>query len=212
MRALVSVSDKCGVVEFAQNLRRLGWEIIATGGTMKLLQESGVEVINISDVTGFPEICDGRVKTLHPKVHAGILAIRDKAAHMDSLNQLGVAPIDLVCVNLYPFFDKVQAGLSFEETVEFIDIGGPTMLRSAAKNWQDVLVLTDPADYADAMEEIASGSKNLVLHRLARCSISPVPTMPPCAALCSMGLIRLWRRMGPPALIPSCPSTIPCPW
>ena len=164
-RALISVFVKDGVLELASFLHKNDWEILSTGGTAKYLVEQGVPVTDVSAVTEFPECLDGRVKTLHPKVHAGILAIRDKAAHMDSLNQLGVAPIDLVCVNLYPFFDKVQAGLSFEETVEFIDIGGPTMLRSAAKNWQDVLVLTDPADYADAMAEISGGSKNLVLHR-----------------------------------------------
>ena len=164
-RALISVFVKDGVLELANFLHNNDWEILSTGGTAKYLVEQDVPVTDVSAVTEFPECLDGRVKTLHPKVHAGILAIRDKAAHMDSLNQLGVAPIDLVCVNLYPFFDKVQAGLSFEETVEFIDIGGPTMLRSAAKNWQDVLVLTDPADYADAMAEIGSGNKNLVLHR-----------------------------------------------
>ena len=153
-RALISVFVKDGVLELASFLHKNDWEILSTGGTAKYLVEQGVPVTDVSAVTEFPECLDGRVKTLHPKVHAGILAIRDKAAHMDSLNQLGVAPIDLVCVNLYPLFDKVQAGLSFEETVKFIDIGGPTMLRSAAKNWQDVAVVVDPADYDTVLEQL----------------------------------------------------------
>ncbi len=164
-RALISVFNKDGVLDFAKFLHNSGWEILSTGGTAKHLSENNVPVTDVSSVTGFPECLDGRVKTLHPKIHAGILAIRDNQAHMEALNNLDVLPIDVVCVNLYPFFEKVQAGLSFEETVEFIDIGGPTMLRAAAKNWQDVLVLTDPKDYPDAMEEIAGNKKNLQLHR-----------------------------------------------
>ncbi|MDD7013267.1 MAG: bifunctional phosphoribosylaminoimidazolecarboxamide formyltransferase/inosine monophosphate cyclohydrolase [Candidatus Treponema excrementipullorum] len=164
-RALISVFNKDGVLDFAKFLHNSGWEVLSTGGTAKYLSEKGIPVTDVSSVTGFPECLDGRVKTLHPKIHAGILAIRDNQAHMDALADLEVAPIDVVCVNLYPFFEKVQAGLSFEETVEFIDIGGPTMLRAAAKNWQDVLVLTDPKDYPDAMEEIAGNKKNLQLHR-----------------------------------------------
>ncbi len=154
-RALISVSDKTGVVEFAKGLRSLGWEVIATGGTMKLLRESGVEVINISDVTGFPEICDGRVKTLHPKVHGGLLARRDNPNHCAALRENGIEWIDLVCVNLYPFRQTIaREGVTIDEAIENIDIGGPSMLRSAAKNWVDVTVLCDPADYARVLEEI----------------------------------------------------------
>jgi phosphoribosylaminoimidazolecarboxamide formyltransferase/IMP cyclohydrolase len=156
-RALLSVFDKKGLAELALCLNGAGWEIVSTGGTSKYLKENSIPVIDVSDVTGFPECLDGRVKTLHPAIHAGLLARRDLASHMETLEQQGLSPIDLVCVNLYPFFEKVDAGLSLEETVEFIDIGGPAMLRSAAKNYRDVIVLTDPADYAEAMAGIASG-------------------------------------------------------
>lgn len=160
MRALISVSDKTGVVDFARGLRSLGWEVIATGGTMKLLADSGVEVINISDVTGFPEICDGRVKTLHPKVHGGLLARRDDPSHLRALEENGIGFIDLVCVNLYPFRQTIaREGVTMEEAIENIDIGGPSMLRSAAKNYRDVTVVCDPADYATILEEVrASGN------------------------------------------------------
>lgn len=155
MRALVSVSDKRGVVEFAKGLRALGWEVIATGGTMKLLEESGVEVINISDVTGFPEICDGRVKTLHPKVHGGLLARRDDESHLKALKENAIEFIDLVCVNLYPFRQTIEKeGVTIEEAIENIDIGGPSMLRSAAKNWNDVTVVCHPEDYDQILAEI----------------------------------------------------------
>lgn len=157
MRALISVSDKTGVVEFARKLSGLGWEVIATGGTMKLLRESGVEVLNISDVTGFPEICDGRVKTLHPKVHGGLLARRDDPAHVEALRENGIGFIDLVCVNLYPFRETIaKPGVAMEDAIENIDIGGPSMLRSAAKNWADVTVVCDPADYAQVLSEIGA--------------------------------------------------------
>ncbi|MBR0331178.1 MAG: bifunctional phosphoribosylaminoimidazolecarboxamide formyltransferase/IMP cyclohydrolase [Alistipes sp.] len=155
MRALFSVSDKTGVVEFAQQLRQLGWEIIATGGTQKLLETNGVETINISDVTGFPEICDGRVKTLHPKVHGGLLARRDDESHLAALKENQIEFIDMVCVNLYPFRQTIQKeGVTIEEAIENIDIGGPSMLRSAAKNWADVTVVCNPADYATVIAEI----------------------------------------------------------
>ena len=155
MRALISVSDKTGVVDFARGLRSLGWEVIATGGTMKLLRESGVEVINISDVTGFPEICDGRVKTLHPKVHGGLLARRDDPSHMAALKENGIELIDMVCVNLYPFRQTIsKPDVKMEDAIENIDIGGPSMLRSAAKNWADVTVVCDPADYAAVLDEL----------------------------------------------------------
>lgn len=160
MRALISVSDKRGVVEFARGLRKQGWEVIATGGTMKLLRESGIEVVNISDVTGFPEICDGRVKTLHPKVHGGLLARRDDPEHLRALKENGIGFIDLVCVNLYPFRETIaKPGVEMAEAIENIDIGGPSMLRSAAKNWADVTVVCDPDDYTQILSEIsASGS------------------------------------------------------
>jgi AICAR transformylase/IMP cyclohydrolase PurH len=155
MRALVSVSDKTGVVEFAQQLRSLGWEIIATGGTMKLLRDSGVEVINISDVTGFPEICDGRVKTLHPKVHGGLLARRDDESHLKALKDNNIEFIDMVCVNLYPFRQTIaKPDVTMEDAIENIDIGGPSMLRSAAKNYKDVTVVCNPENYAKIIEEI----------------------------------------------------------
>ncbi len=154
-RALVSVSDKTGVVEFARNLREAGWEVIATGGTMKLLEKEGVEVINISDVTGFPEICDGRVKTLHPAVHGGLLARRDDPSHVQALKDNHIEYIDLVCVNLYPFRQTIaREGVTMADAIENIDIGGPSMLRSAAKNWADVTVVCDPQDYARIIDEI----------------------------------------------------------
>lgn len=160
MRALISVSDKTGVVEFARGLRQQGWEVIATGGTMNLLRDSGVEVVNISDVTGFPEICDGRVKTLHPKVHGGLLARRDDPEHLRALKENGIGFIDMVCVNLYPFRETIaKPGVKMEDAIENIDIGGPSMLRSAAKNWADVTVVCDPDDYAQILSEIrASGN------------------------------------------------------
>lgn len=167
MRALISVSDKTGVVEFAQQLRSLGWEIIATGGTMKLLRDSSVEVINISDVTGFPEICDGRVKTLHPKVHGGLLARRDDESHLQALKDNGIEFIDMVCVNLYPFRQTIaKPDVTMEDAIENIDIGGPSMLRSAAKNYKDVTVVCDPADYATIIDEIKQGGNTTIGTRL----------------------------------------------
>ena len=155
MRALVSVSDKTGIVPFVKGLQKLGWEIIATGGTQKLLEESGIKTIGISEVTGFPEICDGRVKTLHPKVHGGILARRDVPEHMATLAEQGISTIELVCVNLYPFRQTIaKPGVTMEDAIENIDIGGPSMVRSAAKNWKDVTIVCDPSDYATVLEEI----------------------------------------------------------
>lgn len=155
MRALISVSDKTGIVELAKELIGLGVEIISTGGTYKKFQEEGVEATEISEITGFPECLDGRVKTLHPMVHAGILAIRDNDSHMEQLAKLGVDTIDFVIVNLYPFKETIlKEDVSRGEAVENIDIGGPTMLRSAAKNYQDVAVITDPKDYATVIKEL----------------------------------------------------------
>ena len=154
-RALVSVSDKTGLVDFVKGLKDLGWEIIATGGTRRLLEESGVGTVGISDVTGFPEILDGRVKTLHPKVHGGILARRDIPGHMKTLEEQGIGTIDLVCVNLYPFRQTIaREGVTMEDAIENIDIGGPSMVRSAAKNWKDVTIVCDPADYGKVLEEL----------------------------------------------------------
>ncbi|MBQ3744215.1 MAG: bifunctional phosphoribosylaminoimidazolecarboxamide formyltransferase/IMP cyclohydrolase [Bacteroidales bacterium] len=156
MRALISVSDKTGVSAFAAALARLGWEIIATGGTQRLLESDGVKTTGISEVTGFPEICDGRVKTLHPKVHGALLARRDLPAHLEALRENGIEFIDLVCVNLYPFAATIaREGVTMEEAVENIDIGGPSMLRSAAKNWRDVTVVCDPGDYSKVLYEIS---------------------------------------------------------
>ena len=167
MRALVSVSDKTGLVPFVKGLQALGWEIIATGGTQRLLEESGVKTIGISEVTGFPEICDGRVKTLHPKVHGGLLARRDIPAHMETLKENGIETIELVCVNLYPFRQTIaKEGVTMEEAVENIDIGGPSMLRSAAKNWRDVTVICDPADYDTVLDEIRTGGNTTPETRL----------------------------------------------
>jgi len=164
-RALLSVFYKDGLLDLASFLNNNGWEIISTGGTSKFLQENKIPVIDVSSVTGFPECLDGRVKTLHPAIHAGILARRGVQSHLDTLKELKIETIDLVCVNLYPFFEKVQAGLSLEETIEFIDIGGPGMLRSAAKNFNDVIVLTDPADYPEVTAGIKAGKVPLELKK-----------------------------------------------
>ncbi|MBQ7266310.1 MAG: bifunctional phosphoribosylaminoimidazolecarboxamide formyltransferase/IMP cyclohydrolase [Firmicutes bacterium] len=159
-RALISVSDKTGIVDFAKRLNELGIEIVSTGGTYKVLSEAGLPVINISDVTGFPECLDGRVKTLHPNIHAGLLAIRDNEEHMKQVKELNVELIDMVVVNLYPFKNTVlKEGVTFEECIENIDIGGPTMLRAAAKNYQDVSVIIDPSDYDKVLSEIKENGK-----------------------------------------------------
>ena len=158
MKALISVSDKTGVVEFAKGLVALGWEILSTSGTMKLLKESGVPVTSVSDVTGFPEICDGRVKTLHPKIHGALLARRDIPVHMKELKDNDIETIDLVCVNLYPFRETIaKPNVTMEDAVEHIDIGGPSMLRSSAKNWESVTVVCNPADYETVLSEIKAG-------------------------------------------------------
>ncbi len=155
MRALISVSDKRGVVEFARSLSGLGWEILSTSGTMKMLKDAGIPVTSVSDVTGFPEICDGRVKTLHPKIHGALLARRDMPDHMAQIAANGIEKIDLVCVNLYPFRETIaKPDVTMEDAVEHIDIGGPSMLRSAAKNWAAVTVVVNPEDYATVLEEI----------------------------------------------------------
>ncbi len=156
-RALVSVSDKDGVVDFCKGLAENGFEIISTGGTAKVLQEAGLSVIGISEITGFPECLDGRVKTLHPNVHAGLLAMRSNPEHMAQLEELNINTIDIVCVNLYPFKATLTSGADFATCIENIDIGGPTMIRAAAKNYQDVAVIVDPADYDTVLAELKAG-------------------------------------------------------
>jgi phosphoribosylaminoimidazolecarboxamide formyltransferase / IMP cyclohydrolase len=153
-RALLSVYDKTGMADFAKELAQLGVELVSTGGTSRLLAEAGVAVRDISDLTGFPEMMDGRVKTLHPKVHGGLLAVRDDAAHQAAMAAHGIGAIDLVVVNLYPFEATIAKGASYEETIENIDIGGPAMIRSAAKNHAYVTVVVDPDDYAEVLESI----------------------------------------------------------
>lgn len=154
-RALVSVSNKTGVVEFVKGLLEQGIEVISTGGTKRLLEENGLQVIGISEVTGFPEIMDGRVKTLHPNIHGGLLAVRDNETHVAQMNELGIQPIDFVVVNLYPFKETVaKPDVTFADAIENIDIGGPTMIRSAAKNHKFVSVIVDPTDYDVVLAEL----------------------------------------------------------
>ncbi|MGG4492318.1 bifunctional phosphoribosylaminoimidazolecarboxamide formyltransferase/IMP cyclohydrolase [Metabacillus idriensis] len=156
-RALVSVSNKEGIIPFVTKLVEQGIEVISTGGTSSLLQKNGVKVTGISEVTGFPEIMDGRVKTLHPNIHGGLLAVRSNSDHMKQLEENSILPIDLVVVNLYPFKETIsKQDVTFDDAIENIDIGGPTMLRSAAKNHQDVAVVVDPADYDEVLEQIKS--------------------------------------------------------
>jgi phosphoribosylaminoimidazolecarboxamide formyltransferase/IMP cyclohydrolase len=158
MRAIVSVSDKTGVTDFARGLIKLGFEVLSTGGTKKALVEAGVPVKGVSEITGFPEILDGRVKTLHPAVHGGILARRELPTHMAELKKNKIETIDLVAVNLYPFVQTVsREGVSLTEALENIDIGGPTMIRAAAKNFPGVIVLVDPGDYGPVLEKLAAG-------------------------------------------------------
>ncbi|KYH34310.1 bifunctional purine biosynthesis protein PurH [Clostridium tepidiprofundi DSM 19306] len=158
-RALISVYDKTNILELAQFLQNNCIEIISTGGTYNYLVKNGIKVTEVSEVTGSEEILDGRVKTLHPVIHGGILAIRDNKEHMDTIERKNIKPIDMVVVNLYPFFEKVKEDIAFEEKVEFIDIGGPTMLRSAAKNFRDVLVVTDINDYDDIINQLKENNE-----------------------------------------------------
>src|SRR6478736_4269753 len=161
-RAVLSVTDKTGLAEFARKLSSMGVELISTGGTAKLLRDSGITVKDISEVTGFPEMLDGRVKTLHPKVHGGILHRREDPSHRAAVAEHGIHPIDMVVVNLYAF-EKTAAkqGVQFEELVENIDIGGPSMIRSAAKNFHDVAIVTSPSDYESIAEEMGKSSGGL---------------------------------------------------
>lgn len=163
-RALISVTDKTGVAELAAELAKLGVEVVSTGGTAKTIREAGVSVRDVSDLTGFPEMMDGRVKTLHPKVHGGILSIRENPQHVEAMKTNGIVPIDLVVVNLYAFEKTVaKQGVSLEEAIENIDIGGPTLLRASAKNYKYVTVVVDPADYALVLKEIKENSGNTTL-------------------------------------------------
>ena len=154
-KAIISVSNKEGIVEFAKALGSLGIEILSTGGTAKALREAGISVKEVAEYTGFPEMLDGRVKTLHPKIHGGLLSRRDNLRDMEEIKEHGIDTIDMVVVNLYPFEETISSqGVSFAEAIENIDIGGPTMLRSASKNFQDVAVIVDPSDYRKIIKEI----------------------------------------------------------
>src|SRR5438128_10403059 len=166
-RALISVSDKTGIVDFARELKTFGVEIISTGGTAQTLRDAGIEVRDVSDVTGFPEMMDGRVKTLHPKIHGGLLAVRDNPEHVAAMEEHGIGAIDLVVVNLYPFVKTVMSGADRDTVIENIDIGGPSMVRSAAKNHAYVAIVTDPADYAELLRELdeTGGSTSLEFRR-----------------------------------------------
>jgi len=157
-RALLSVYDKRGIVDFASGLRDLGIGVLSTGGTYSTLKEHGIDVTKVSEVTDFPEILDGRVKTLHPRIHGGILADRERASHAGELRDHGITPIDVVVVNLYPFRETAESGAAFDDVVEMIDIGGPTMVRAAAKNHRGVLVVVDPSDYPQVLAALETGS------------------------------------------------------
>src|SRR3954451_6733377 len=162
MRVLISVTDKTGIIDFARALNELGAEIISTGGTARMIRENGVAVRDVSEVTGFPEMLDGRVKTMHPKISGGILAIRERADHMSAIAEHGISPIDMVVVNLYRFEEvAAKAGARLEELIENIDIGGPTMIRAAAKNYQDVAVVVSPSDYEGIVAELKAGGISL---------------------------------------------------
>jgi phosphoribosylaminoimidazolecarboxamide formyltransferase/IMP cyclohydrolase len=164
-RALISVSDKTGLIDFARTLAALGVEIVSTGGTAKALAQSGIAVVDVAEITGFPEMMDGRVKTLHPKVHGGLLAIRDNAEHAGAMRTHGIKPIDLLVVSLYPFEETVAKGASFEDCIENIDIGGPAMIRAAAKNHDDVAVIVDVQDYEPLLDALKAGGTTLDLRR-----------------------------------------------
>ena len=168
MRAILSVFDKTGIVEFAEGLAKLGCEIVSTGGTQGAIEAAGIPVVGISTVTGFPEILDGRVKTLHPVVHAGILARQDVPEHVQVLRDHAITPVDVVAGNLYPFVETLNSGAGHEEIIENIDIGGPTLIRAAAKNADSVLVVVDPSDYTPVLDALVNGQVDAALRtRLA---------------------------------------------
>src|SRR5687767_8677441 len=166
-RALLSVSDKAGLLDFARGLTSLGWEIVSTGGTSRVLREGGIRPVEIAALTKFPEMLDGRVKTLHPAVHGGLLARRDVPEHLRQITEHGITPIDLVAVNLYPFGETAAIrGVQPEDVIEQIDIGGPAILRSAAKNFSSVFVLVDPTDYGRVLATLEADDDDLDLRRL----------------------------------------------
>lgn len=206
-RALISVFDKTGLVPFAQSLAAAGVEILSTGGTAKTLRENGIQVKDISELTGFPEMLDGRVKTLHPKVHGGLLYIRGNAAHEAAAQQHGIKPIDMVVVNLYPFEITVaKPGVTLEDAIENIDIGGPAMLRSASKNHESVTVIMDPADYAEVASQIAaSGNTTLELRRKLAARVF-ARTAAYDAAIAAH-LIKVFGPMGAPAPVVTAAAT-----
>ena len=224
-RALLSVSDKTGLVDFGKSLHQdFGVELISTGGTAKVLREAGLPVTDVSQVTGFPEMMDGRVKTLHPKIHGGLLALRDNPEHAAAMREHGIKPIDLVCINLYPFEQTVKKpGVTFEEAVENIDIGGPSMIRSAAKNHRYVLVVTSPERYEKVLGDLRehNGSScgkhrlkqaqrafahtaeydSLIANYLATADVCVVPDPKnPVNDLCSMNKIVEYMAMGKPVV------------
>ncbi|MET0970443.1 MAG: bifunctional phosphoribosylaminoimidazolecarboxamide formyltransferase/IMP cyclohydrolase, partial [Tardiphaga sp.] len=166
-RALLSVSDKSGLIEFARALSAHGVDLVSTGVTAKAIAAAGLKVSDVSDLTGFPEMMDGRVKTLHPKVHGGLLAIRGNAEHQKAMTEHGIAPIDLLVVNLYPFEATVAKNASYEDCIENIDIGGPAMIRAASKNHDDVTVVVEPSDYQSVLDELATnkGATTLTLRK-----------------------------------------------
>jgi len=165
-RAILSVSNKKGLLEFAKELSAMGVEILSTGGTAKALREGGIQVKDVSEHTGFPEMLDGRVKTLHPKIHGGLLSRRNNPKDMEEIEKHGIVPIDMVVVNLYPFEETIaKPDATFEDAIENIDIGGPTMLRSASKNFQDVAVIVDPADYEPVIKEMKERNGELTYKR-----------------------------------------------
>src|SRR3954452_697041 len=168
-RALLSVSDKTGIVELARCLASFQVEIISTGGTATYLRNSGIEVVDISHITGFPEMMDGRVKTLHPRVHGGLLGVRENPAHVESMNANGIRPIDMLVVNLYPFEKTIERDdVTLADAIEQIDIGGPAMIRSAAKNFHSVTVVVSPGDYKEAIAELESNNGGLTLETRRR--------------------------------------------
>ena len=178
-RALISVSDKTGIEEFASVLASHNIEILSTGGTAKLLKDSGIPVKDVSEETGFPEIMGGRVKTLHPKIHGGILGKRGDTEHVKAMNDHDIGPIDLVVINLYPFVQTMQSGADFDACIENIDIGGPAMIRAAAKNHQDVAIVTDPRDYDLVLENLKlnnGGVSYKIRKRLAATAFSLTAT------------------------------------
>lgn len=163
-RAIISVTDKAGIVDFSKNLSEMGVEILSTGGTAKVIREGGVEVKDISEYTGFPEMLDGRVKTLHPKVHGGLLGVRDNPEHVRMMEENGISNIDMIVVNLYQFEKTVaKDNVTLEDAIENIDIGGPAMLRSSAKNYQDVTVVVDPSDYEIVLKEMKENNGSTLL-------------------------------------------------